>query len=76
MSKEMINKLELRELTHDDQIKACITHSINTLKDLLTTKYTRTTWENPSFPEGESIVYAESIKEKIEELKITLTNYK
>jgi len=73
MSKETINKLELRELTHDDQMKACITHSINTLKDLLKNN-TITTWDNPS--QGFKCVDVETIKEKIEELKITLTNYK
>ena len=72
MSKEMINKLELRELTHDDKMKLCITHSINTLKDLLKNN-TITIWDNP---EGFDCVGVETIKEKIEELKITLTKTK
>tara|TARA_R100001244_G_scaffold131793_1_gene105781 strand:- start:118 stop:342 length:225 start_codon:yes stop_codon:yes gene_type:complete len=69
--KEIINKLELRELKQDDKMKECIKHTIKILEDLIK-NHSYMEWDNT---EGERVVHTETIQEKIKELKITLTKY-
>ena len=65
ISKEIINKIDLVELHKNDHAK----YTIKILEDLIK-NHSYMEWDNP---QGERVVHTETIKEKIEELKITLT---